>query len=378
VELLELDLRALKVEIFINSVYVAPEVWSVFRKSMVLAHFLKYFFIVYILMLTKLSFAYNYRILVLPSGGATGLIPATFLVELERRTGKPVYQLFDEIWGSSIGAMIASLLTVPADGVVDGSAPPKTALEVQEFIEQVFSSYWRAARILKEFRKSVPKDLKLKDTKIPVRILSAEVKAWRCGGLLHIPSKTALKSFCQQDCGNLSLSSIACSSCVIPPVHRYEVVALENGECMHCLDAGHEYCGKETEMNPLFFMMEQFSREIQVEKDTLSVFFLSNGWIRLHPSWGSHHWVDMPGHNGSTVRVNLFNLDVDLNPAIEQWKNQKWYGKILTRLSSKNTLDNLAGIGTLPRTILKQHAEQILQNSDVFHEMVEFLSRTPE
>lgn len=49
----------------------------------------------------------KYRILSIDGGGVRGIIPARILQEIEEKTGKPIYQLFDMIVGTSAGALIA-------------------------------------------------------------------------------------------------------------------------------------------------------------------------------------------------------------------------------------------------------------------------------
>ena len=53
------------------------------------------------------------RILSIDGGGVRGVIPATMLVEIERRTGKPISRLFDYVIGTSAGGILALGLTVP-------------------------------------------------------------------------------------------------------------------------------------------------------------------------------------------------------------------------------------------------------------------------
>ena len=57
------------------------------------------------------------KILSIDGGGVRGLIPGMVVVEIERRMGKPVSELFDLIAGTSAGGHIALALTCPgADG----------------------------------------------------------------------------------------------------------------------------------------------------------------------------------------------------------------------------------------------------------------------
>jgi patatin-like phospholipase/acyl hydrolase len=53
------------------------------------------------------------RILAIDGGGIRGLIPALVLAELERRAGRPTFELFDMIAGTSTGGIIACALCAP-------------------------------------------------------------------------------------------------------------------------------------------------------------------------------------------------------------------------------------------------------------------------
>lgn len=69
-----------------------------------------------------------FKILSLDGGGIRGLVPAMMLAEIERRTGKPVSELFDLIAGTSTGGILSLGLTRPnADG--------KPTFSAEELIE---------------------------------------------------------------------------------------------------------------------------------------------------------------------------------------------------------------------------------------------------
>jgi patatin-like phospholipase/acyl hydrolase len=54
------------------------------------------------------------RVLAIDGGGIRGLIPALVLTEIERRSGRQAYELFDLIAGTSTGGILACALCAPA------------------------------------------------------------------------------------------------------------------------------------------------------------------------------------------------------------------------------------------------------------------------
>jgi patatin-like phospholipase/acyl hydrolase len=71
------------------------------------------------------------KILSIDGGGIRGIIPALILAEIERRTKRPIAELFDLIAGTSTGGLIALGLTKP--GV--GNQPQYTAEELAHLYE---------------------------------------------------------------------------------------------------------------------------------------------------------------------------------------------------------------------------------------------------
>lgn len=74
------------------------------------------------------------KILSIDGGGVRGLIPGMVIVEIEKRMGKPISQLFDLIAGTSAGGHIALALATPGD---DGK-PKWSAIELAAFYREAY------------------------------------------------------------------------------------------------------------------------------------------------------------------------------------------------------------------------------------------------
>ena len=71
------------------------------------------------------------NILSIDGGGVRGLIPAVLLAEIERRTGRPIAELFDLVAGTSIGGVLALALARPREG----RTPPLSAQELVDLFQ---------------------------------------------------------------------------------------------------------------------------------------------------------------------------------------------------------------------------------------------------
>src|SRR5581483_7166047 len=69
------------------------------------------------------------RVLALDGGGIRGIIPATVLAEIERRTGKRIAEMFDLIAGTSTGGILALGLATP-----DPATPTKPRHTADELV----------------------------------------------------------------------------------------------------------------------------------------------------------------------------------------------------------------------------------------------------
>lgn len=127
------------------------------------------------------------KILAIDGGGIRGIIPATVLMEIERRTGKPAAQLFDLIAGTSTGGILAAGLVIPGqNGAPEYTASALRDLYLREARAIFPSSFWRKlARPLAE--KYSPDGLervlrtyfgqsRLKDSLCNVLVTSYEIK----------------------------------------------------------------------------------------------------------------------------------------------------------------------------------------------------------
>lgn len=120
-----------------------------------------------------------FRTLVLDGGGIHGLAQVKALAELERRTGKPTYEQFDLMVGTSTGGLIALALATPHPD--DPNRSLMTAQELVEFYEnegpKIFGTRNRRdsgadwdEKPLEDFLKSKFGDMRMSDTRIPVMV----------------------------------------------------------------------------------------------------------------------------------------------------------------------------------------------------------------
>jgi patatin-like phospholipase/acyl hydrolase len=93
--------------------------------------------------------ARRYRILSIDGGGIRGIIPAVVLAELERRSERRIFELFDMFAGTSTGGILTLALAAPQDG---GSARWPARDLVDLYLENgpvIFErSLWRSIRAL--------------------------------------------------------------------------------------------------------------------------------------------------------------------------------------------------------------------------------------
>ncbi|MCB9453971.1 MAG: patatin-like phospholipase family protein [Anaerolineaceae bacterium] len=109
------------------------------------------------------------KILSIDGGGIRGIIPAMAMDAIERRTGKPIAELFDLIAGTSTGGILALALTRPGE---DGKPKYAAAEGIQIYEREghrIFSrSAWRRVQTLNS----------LSDEKYPSQSVEAVLKEY--------------------------------------------------------------------------------------------------------------------------------------------------------------------------------------------------------
>lgn len=130
------------------------------------------------------------KILSIDGGGIRGIIPATLLAEVERRTQHPISEMFDLMAGTSTGGMLALALNVPSE---DGH--PRYSAEILPALYETYSmmifrrTRWEAVLAMDNWRQrrypntgiaealhDLFEDMTLRDTITDVLITSYDIE----------------------------------------------------------------------------------------------------------------------------------------------------------------------------------------------------------
>jgi patatin-like phospholipase/acyl hydrolase len=82
----------------------------------------------------------KYKILAIDGGGIRGIIPTMILAEIEKRTQKPIFSLFDLISGTSSGGILALGLTKPKLNLDVPDSPPTAQYSAEDLL-QIYLEY---------------------------------------------------------------------------------------------------------------------------------------------------------------------------------------------------------------------------------------------
>lgn len=224
--------------------------------------------------LCSLSLSLNgqhYKILVLPSGGATAIISAALMEHIEQETGKPTVELFDEVWCSSAGSMLAGLIT--------SKDHPHTAAQTCEFIEKNFSTFYKSYYAREALNNELGNQ-SLAQTTIPLRILTAHAQGeeW-----LPYDFSSDGRGTCS-DNNVPAIDAIKASCTVYPYLYRSPVSISTKDGNQQCIDPGSLSC-KTCIVEPTPYFLNQLLDRIE-KHDTAQIFFVASGYTQALDYYG--------------------------------------------------------------------------------------------
>ncbi|MCT7952115.1 patatin-like phospholipase family protein [Ancylothrix sp. C2] len=95
--------------------------------------------------------SYKFKILSIDGGGIRGILPATILAEIEKRTGLRVFEMFDLMAGTSTGGMLALGLAKPNPN--NPTEAEYTAKDLVEFYKKHGKTIFQKQRLVEVRRK---------------------------------------------------------------------------------------------------------------------------------------------------------------------------------------------------------------------------------
>lgn len=332
--------------------------------------------------------AREYKILVLPSGGATGVISAAMLEHIENETGTSINHLFDEIWCSSVGSVIAGLLSTHSK---------QSAHEVVEFIEKNFSTLYKSYHLRETIKNELNQET-IARTQIPLRILTARAQT--------IDEKTEWLPFDFSSDGagkcsdnQLSLVDIIKASCTVYPyLYHHPIKIISNNEKLECIDPG-SLCCQTCIVEPTAYFLKQLLDRLE-NQDSAQIFFLANGFTqsldydevhdvlqkKLEQDEFAIYYHENSFSGQQQKRIEVINI-----PAIISF--DEFFANYLKKASlaikamlvglrlifdkvvgKENTLPNLLAAGAIPVKELKNKSADIIQNSKNLKAMIALLT----
>ncbi len=287
------------------------------------------------------------RILILPGGGATGVTTVRVLEALEEKLGRPISQLFDEIWAASVGSMMAAYLTEPQCG-----NSVRSAQRVGQLIRESFANPWSAWHCLDRFQSEINPDLRLNDTVIPLKILTAKVKNFpKRESPVFGRFETQAIGLCSETSGDLSLVQAVRASCAVYPLMPAQRLRLDplDLDGIVCIDSGCRVCTEPT-LDPTRVFLEDLDEQPSILETPIQLFFISNGWAR---------WSIQTQKSS----VEVLNFDLDLSPRFQSLGSSQL---------GKRICSNLIGMGFTSVSALDSWAKDAIygKNWGVFQKMV--------
>jgi hypothetical protein len=331
----------------------------------------------------QISAAEEYSILVLPSGGATGIVPAMVLQNIEQRVGISLTEVIDEIWCSSVGAITtAAILEHNSDYAV-------------QKLETKFGSY-RSAYNARDVTDALTNpSLTLGQTPITVRILTAASKSGTSPWNAYDFSSDGTGK-----CADITVTladAVKASCTVYPYLYRSPVKITTATTPLYAIDPGSLEC-EEPMVDPTpYFLLQQLKQLKQHKKTTL--YFLGNAFT---PSVDPEELVSICASTAGTYKIydqeNSFSGENDIQLSIvsipmlisceeimERYlKNASFIERVTTKairavfertVGNQYALANMLAAAVLPVEELKKDATTIIKYSNNLQGMIRALKK---
>jgi len=314
------------------------------------------------------------RILSIDGGGIRGLIPALVLAEIEKRTQKPIFQLFDLIAGTSTGAILTLALVKPDRN----GKPAYSARDIVTLYEKqgaaIFSrSWWRrfplrylfeekySAKPIEAVLNDYFSDSRLRDALTPVVITAYEIEQ-------QFPFLFKSRRAKQDPTYDFPMKAVARSSSAAPTY--FAPFALDSQESVghYALIDGGVYAN-----NPTMCGFVEAKITHPLAEDFLVVSLGTGEFTRRLPlekarKWGLISWaqplLDIVFHGVSAV------TDFQMQQLLPPKDQIKRYYRFQTRLDPRsNDLDNPSRENL---RVLKILAESLIREQT---DLIDILSR---
>jgi patatin-like phospholipase/acyl hydrolase len=243
--------------------------------------------------------SFKYKVLSIDGGGIRGMIPAKILAEIEKRTGKPICQLFDLIAGTSTGGILGLALSKPDPK--NKTQPHYTANDINrniksdDFLYPKFPSKGRD-RVLEEYLQ----DTLLKNALTNIFVTSYDIELRTPVFFINNPHRQKLGENFRQLCDGYTMKQAGMATSAAPTYFEpYKIDTIdktENG--YYALIDGGVFANNPTNLAIMEALIaSKQSGEVPLQLNEILVVSLGTGsLIRKYlyedaKNWGLIKWV---------------------------------------------------------------------------------------
>lgn len=311
----------------------------------------------------------SFRILCIDGGGIRGIIPAVILAEIERQTGRRIYELFDLIAGTSTGGILALALVKPdqerrpeytAEDVIGLYETQGRRIFSRSLLHRVVSldglanKKYQSGPVEKVFEKFFG-DVLLSEALTPVMITSFDVQSRDAFFFRSYRAEKPTRKKFEYD---YLMRNVARATSAAPTYFEPELI--EKGDKSYALVDGGVFAN-----NPSMCALVDAMREFKKGLEQVFMVSLGTGSERKRPlefqrvkNWGVVNWAQpllTIVFNGITDTVN-YQTDLILNAANSP---QQFYRFQIDDLPK--SLYRLDNVGAKNISSLKESAEKFLK-----------------